>query len=207
MGCDMISIIDYGAGNLSSVAKAVSRLGYRCKVTSSPKDILRAEAVVLPGVGAAADAIARLHSLNLIEAISRVVNENRPFFGICLGLQILFDTTEEGKAKCLGLMRGMVIRLPRTLKVPHMGWNQVRQKAAHPVFAGIPDGSNFYFVHSYYPDVADKSLVIGETEHGITFCSIMSRGNLVATQFPPEKSGDLGLTMLRNFFRFTGVKG
>jgi len=202
----MIAVVDYGASNLSSVSGAIVRLGYPAVVTSEAEAILSAEAIVLPGVGAAGDAMRKLAALGLVEAIRTTVAEHRPFLGICLGYQILFSETEEGGVQCLGLLPGRVVRLPRGLKVPHMGWNQVRQRVTHPIFRGIPDGADFYFVHSYYPDVADRSLVAGETEYGLTFCSLAARGNMVATQFHPEKSGDLGLQMLRNFFDFTGVE-
>jgi len=202
----MIAIIDYGASNLSSVAKAVVKLGLKPVVTSSPEDVLAAQAVLLPGVGAAGDAIARLKARKLTNAIRTVVTEGRPFFGICLGYQVLFEKSEEGDITCLGLLPGKVVRLrEEVLKVPHMGWNQVRQRIGHPLFEGIPDCSDFYFVHSYYPDVADRSLVAGETEYGVNFCSLLVKGNLVASQFHPEKSGDVGLRMLRNFFAFAKI--
>jgi len=202
----VIAIIDYGASNLSSVAKAVVKLGFQPLVTSSAKEVLAAQAVLLPGVGAAGDAVARLKARKLINAIRTVVTEGRPFFGICLGYQILFEKSEEGDVACLDLLPGKVVRFREgTLKIPHMGWNQVRQRIDHPLFEGIPDCSDFYFVHSYYPDVADRSLVAGETEYGINFCSLLVKGNLVASQFHPEKSGDVGLRMLRNFFAFAKI--
>jgi len=202
----MIAIIDYGASNLLSVTNAVASLGFKPKVTSSAEDVLKARAVLLPGVGAAGDAVRKLRNLHLVDAITEVINKDRPFFGICLGYQVLFASTEENRAKCLGLLPGRVVRLPDTLKVPHIGWNQVRQCVKHPIFDGIPDGSDFYFVHSYYPVPADHSMVAGETEYGVTFASMIVKGNLIATQFHPEKSGDTGLKLLRNFFRFAGVK-
>lgn len=203
----MIVIIDYGAGNLSSVAKAIISLGYQPRVTSEPKEVTEAKIVILPGVGAAGDAMSRLQAQGMLEPIRKVVTEDRPFFGICLGLQVLFTTTEEsGGYQCLDFFPGKVIRLPSTVKVPQMGWNQVKQRMPHPVFEGIPDGANFYFVHSYYADVPEKSMVIGETDYGVTFCSALAKGNLVATQFHPEKSGPFGLRMLYNFFKFVGAE-
>ncbi|MCX6011002.1 MAG: imidazole glycerol phosphate synthase subunit HisH [Chloroflexi bacterium] len=198
----MIAIIDYGAGNLRSVVNAVSRLGYQPKITSNPGELISAEAVILPGVGAAADTMASLERLGLISPIGQYIAEDRPFLGVCIGLQILFTGTEEGGwHKCLGIIPGRVRRLPAGLKIPHMGWNQLKQRVSHPVFDGIPDEANFYFVHSYYVEPDDESLVIGETEYGIPICSVIARGKLVATQFHPEKSGEVGLRLYDNFIR------
>jgi len=198
----MIAIIDYGAGNLRSVANAIGRLGYQPRVSSDPDELLKARAVILPGVGAAADTMLNLQTLGLVSPIRRFIAEGRPFFGVCIGLQILFTGTEEGGwHECLGVIPGRVRRLPSELKVPHMGWNQVKQKISHPVFEGIPDEANFYFVHSYYADPNDKSLVAGETEYGIPICSVIARGNLIATQFHPEKSGEVGLRLYDNFVK------
>ena len=198
----MISIVDYGAGNLRSVVNAVNKLGYRSKVTNSPNGVLNAQAVILPGVGAATDTMANLRALKLVSPIRRFIAENRPFLGICIGLQILFTGTEEGGwCQCLDIISGSVRKLPSKLKTPHIGWNQVTQKISHPVFDGIPDEANFYFVHSYYVEPDDKSLVAGETEYGIPICSVFARGNLVATQFHPEKSGDVGLRFYDNFIK------
>ncbi|MFC1870400.1 imidazole glycerol phosphate synthase subunit HisH [Chloroflexota bacterium] len=207
----MITIVDYGAGNLRSVVNAVSKLGYRPRVTRSPDDVLNAQAVILPGVGAAADTMANLKARRLDGPIRRFIAEDRPFLGVCIGLQILFTGTEEGGGhQCLGIIPGRVRRLPAQLKIPHMGWNQVKQKAAHPIFNGIPDEANFYFVHSYYAEPEDSSLVAGETEYGIPLCSVLTRGNLIATQFHPEKSGELGLRFYDNFIKLaatTNVSG
>lgn len=198
----MIIIIDYGAGNLRSVANAVIRLGYKPVITSNPIDVLQAQAVILPGVGAAADTMANLEVRGLTRVIAQLIAENRPFFGVCMGLQVLFTGTEEGGwNECLNIIPGEVRKLPSGLKIPHMGWNQVKQKGSHPIFEGIPDETNFYFVHSYYAVPEDKSLVAGETEYGISFCSAITRGNLVATQFHPEKSGEFGLKMYDNFIK------
>jgi glutamine amidotransferase len=198
----MIAIIDYGAGNLRSVVNAVSKLGYSAKVTSSPGDLLNARAVILPGVGAAPDTMENLKRLGLVGPIQRSIAEGRPFLGVCIGLQILFAGTEEGGwHKCLDIIPGRVRKLPPGLKIPHMGWNQVKQRVWHPIFDGIPDGANFYFVHSYYVEPDDKSLVAGETEYGIPICSVIARENLVATQFHPEKSGEVGLKMYANFLK------
>jgi glutamine amidotransferase len=198
----MIAIIDYGAGNLRSVVNAVSKLGYQSKVTSRPAEVLNAQAIILPGVGAAADTIENLKRLGLVSPIQQFIAEGRPFLGICLGLQILFSGTEEdGGHECLNIIPGRVRKLPSGQKIPHMGWNQVKQRVSHPVFDGIPDGANFYFVHSYYVEPDDQSLVAGETEYGLPFCSAIARGKLVATQFHPEKSGEVGLKVYDNFFK------
>ncbi|MFC2045352.1 imidazole glycerol phosphate synthase subunit HisH [Chloroflexota bacterium] len=198
----MIVIIDYGAGNLRSVVNAVSKLGYQPKVSSNPEDVLNAQAVILPGVGAAADTITNLEALELASPIRQFIAENRPFLGVCIGLQVLFTGTEEGGwHPCLDIIPGIVRKLPTGLKIPHMGWNQVKQKTSHPVFKGIPDEANFYFVHSYYADPEDISLIATETEYGIAMCSVIIRNNLIATQFHPEKSGEVGLRFYDNFIK------
>lgn len=198
----MIAIVDYGAGNLRSVVNAVTRLGHRPKITSNPNEVLKAQAVILPGVGAAADTMQSLRALGMVEPIRQLIAEGRPFLGICIGLQILFTGTEEGGwHECLDIISGQVKKLPPGLKIPHIGWNQVKQRVQHPLFDGIPDEANFYFVHSYYADPDDKSLVAGETDYGISLCSVIARGNLVATQFHPEKSGDFGLRIYDNFLK------
>ena len=198
----MITVIDYGAGNLRSVVNALSRLGYPAKITNDPHEVLAAQAIILPGVGAAADTMANLQELGLVSPIRQFIAEGRAFLGICIGLQVLFGGTEEGGwHECLGIIPGVVRRLPEGHKIPHMGWNQVRQKVSHPIFNGIPDAADFYFVHSYYVAPDDKSLVIGETEYGIPICSVIAQGNLIATQFHPEKSGEIGLRIYDNFVR------
>lgn len=198
----MIAVIDYGASNLRSVANAIARLGYQPRITSDARDLLEAQAVILPGVGAAGNTMESLRNLGLVDPIKKLIADNRPFFGVCIGLQVLFTGTEEGGwHNCLGIIPGRVKKLPDGLKVPHMGWNQVRQLTGHPLFEGIPDGADFYFVHSYYGEPEDKSLVVGETDYGIIMASVIARDNLVATQFHPEKSGENGLKMYDNFIR------
>ena len=202
----MIAIIDYGAGNLRSVSNAVAKLGYKSKITSTPGEVLNASAAILPGVGAAADAMQNLRKSDMVEVVRQLISENHPLFAVCIGMQILLSATEEGGwHECLGIIPGTVKKLPSGLKIPHMGWNQVKQKHTHPIFSGIPDMANFYFVHSYYIDPEDTSVVAGTTEYDISFCSILIKGNLVATQFHPEKSGEYGLKMYANFLNMAGV--
>lgn len=204
----MIAIINYGAGNLGSVANAITKLGYRLKVTDKPKDVLSADAVILPGVGAAGDTVDKLEALGMGDVVRQLVKENRPLFAVCVGLQVLLSNTEEGGGhKCLDILPGNVRRLPQGLKIPHMGWNQVKQRVNHPIFDEIPDETNFYFVHSYYADPEDTSIVSGTTEYGMSFCSMIIKGNLVATQFHPEKSGNYGLKMYSNFLTLALKRG
>jgi len=203
----VIAIIDYGAGNLRSVTNALVKLGYQPKLTRDPEDVLNAAAVIFPGVGAAADAMQSLRNSGLDEAIREVIRENQPLFAVCVGMQVLLSSTEEGGwNECLGIIPGTVRRLPAGLKVPHIGWNQVKQMARHPIFEDIPDESNFYFVHSYYAEPEDATVVAGTTEYGVALCSVLIKDNLVATQFHPEKSGTIGLRMYANFLKMAGVK-
>ncbi len=197
-----IAIIDYQMGNLRSVQKGFEKVGYQAEISSDPDVIRKADRVVLPGVGAFGDAIAELRRRNLVEVIKEVVAKDRPFLGICLGLQLLFDVGYEGgEFEGLGILPGKVERfsLPREWKVPHMGWNQGKFLGDYPIFRGIPSGSYFYFVHSYYVVPTDRSIVAVESEYGIPFCAAVVKGNLVATQFHPEKSQTTGLQILKNF--------
>ncbi|MSQ61359.1 MAG: imidazole glycerol phosphate synthase subunit HisH [Dehalococcoidia bacterium] len=197
-----IAILDYGAGNLRSVARAVARAGYEATVTASPADALAADAVILPGVGAAADTMRNLTESGLVGPVREVIARGTPFLGVCMGLQALFTVSEEGgEHRCLDVIPGRVRRFSPGLKVPQIGWNTVHELRPHPVFEGIPDGSYFYFVHSYYVDPEDQSVIIGETDYGRTFPSVIARGSLVATQFHPEKSGAAGLRLYANFLR------
>jgi imidazole glycerol-phosphate synthase subunit HisH len=200
-----IVIIDYGAGNLRSVLNAVRWLGHTPELTDDAATVVNAPLVILPGVGAAADTMQSLEDKGLDTAIRERVAADRPFFGVCIGLQVLFSRTEEGGGDCLGVLPGQVKRLPAGLKVPHMGWNQVWPRTAHPVFDGIPDGTDFYFVHSYYGAPDDDATVLAETDYGLRFASAVARGNLVATQFHPERSGEPGLKIYDNFIRSYGT--
>jgi len=198
-----IAVINYGAGNLGSVANALVKLGYKPLVTNSVAEVLNADVVFLPGVGAGGDTMQSLEASGMAAAVLKLVEMKRPLFAICVGMQVLLSITEEdGEHRCLGIIPGKVIRLPQGVKVPHMGWNQVRQTIKHPVFNGIPDNTDFYFVHSYYADPADRSAVAGVTEYGTEFCSMLIKDNLFATQFHPEKSGEPGLRMYANFLKY-----
>lgn len=203
----MIAIIDYGMGNLRSVQKGFERVGCEAVVTADPKVVLEAERIVLPGVGAFPDCMRNLEQGGFVEPILKVIRDGRPFLGICLGLQLLFTESEEfGIHKGLNVIPGRVVRFPEgmsegeeELKVPHMGWNQLSIKRRPPVFKDISDGTNFYFVHSYYVQPEDSSVIATTTNYGIEFCSSVWKDNIVATQFHPEKSQEKGLSILRNF--------
>ena len=194
-------IVDYGAGNLHSVARAVTNAGTRPLITSNPSYLSDAEALIVPGVGAAADTMANLRRSGFIEPIRDYIASGRPFLGVCMGLQALFDVSEEGgEHECLGILPGRVVRFPDGVKVPHIGWNNVRIAQPHPLFDEIPDNAYFYFLNSYYARPDDPSIIVGETEYGgVTFPSVVARDNVVATQFHPEKSGEAGLRMYQNF--------
>lgn len=204
----MIAVIDYGMGNLRSVAKALEAAGAReVRVTSSARVIRAADKIVLPGVGAISEAMRELKKIGLIEAIKESVFK-KPFLGICLGLQLLFTESQEGgRVKGLGIFKGEVKRFPSKLKVPHMGWNQIKRTRRQApgktqecfMLKGIPDNSFFYFCHSYYVKPQDKGLIVTTTDYGMEFVSSISKDNLFACQFHPEKSQRSGLSMLRNF--------
>ena len=192
-------LIDYDSGNLRSVSRALESQGVDPLVTGEPADLDSADAVILPGVGSGPAAMDALNMRGLVMPIRKYIASGKPFLGICLGLQLLMDRTEEGDSRCLGVVPGNARLLPPGLKVPHMGWNNVNFKNQHPLVAGIPQDSYFYFVHSYYAAPQDLEGVGGTTEYGIPFCSIYASGNLVATQFHPEKSGPAGLRLYKNF--------
>lgn len=201
-----VTVVDYGASNLRSVAKAVEKLGYSVEITDDPENVLKAKAIIFPGQGASESAMKALHQKKLIVPLKEVINKGVPFFGVCLGLQLLFDSSEEGVTPCLGLAQGKTILLPEHVKRPHMGWNQVSLRYRHPLFEGVKNNSYFYFVHSYYGAPDDQSMVLGTTDYGIEFCSVLAVDNLVATQFHPEKSGELGVRLYQNFLEYM-VKG
>ncbi len=195
----MIAIIDYGMGNLRSVQKGFEKAGYSAQIVTTTDDVLAADGVVLPGVGAFGDAMNNLRSAGLVEAIHQVVNQGKPFLGICLGLQLMFEESEEwGLHEGLALFPGRVNRFDHGLKIPHMGWNQIEIQKEVPILKGIPDKSAFYFVHSYYVD-ADQDVTVTMTEYGNRFTSIAGKDNVFGIQFHPEKSSTLGLRILENF--------
>ncbi|MDD5153582.1 MAG: imidazole glycerol phosphate synthase subunit HisH [Desulfovibrionales bacterium] len=207
----MIAIIDYKAGNLTSVERAVRKLGYPCKVTNKAGDIKSAERIIFPGVGAAGQAMADLKALGLDNLIREAFLGGKPILGICLGTQIILEYSEENDTTCLGLVPGRVRLFSQPLmegdtrlKIPHMGWNGMKIVRPHPVFSGVEAGSEFYFVHSYYPVPADDNYIAGLTGYGREFASAVAYKNLVALQCHPEKSGRVGLKVLDNFCRWDG---
>ncbi len=198
----MIAIIDYGVGNLGSVEKALHFIGLEAEITSDVSTIKKADGVVLPGVGAFSAAMASLERHGLVQAVKDIVRQDRLFLGICLGMQMLFDYSEEGGSMTegLGLFKGGIKALPADigLKVPHMGWNSLYTKDC-PLFRGLPENPYVYFVHSYYLDAADKSIVAATCDYGVAFDAAVGSGRVFATQFHPEKSGEIGLTILKNW--------
>jgi glutamine amidotransferase len=200
----MVLILDYGAGNLRSVANAVRHVGGRPTVTSDPAALRDAEAVILPGVGAAADTMAHLGRYGLVEPVKEYIASGRPFLGVCMGLQALLGGSEEGGwHPCLGVVPGRVVKFPAGLIVPHMGWNRVWKRRWHPVLDGIPDGAHFYFVHSYYCAPEDPAYTLAVADYGGEFPAILGRGNWLATQFHPEKSSAVGLRLYANFLAWS----
>ncbi len=210
----MIAIIDYKAGNLTSVKRALNFLGQDSVITRDYQTIVAAERIIFPGVGAAGSAIADLKKKGLDQAIIESFHNKKPILGICLGTQIIMETSQENNTQCLGLMKGEVRRFQedlldnegKRLKVPHMGWNSVKLIEKHPLFEGVDPGSEFYFVHSYYPAPELPGTILGKTLYGIWFASVLISENLVAMQFHLEKSGRPGLKILDNFCRWNGKK-
>lgn len=202
----MIAIIDYDAGNLKSVEKALTALGEKPVVSRDEKTILSADKVILPGVGSFGDALGKLHQYGLVDVIRQVADNGTPFLGICVGLQLFFEGSEESKGvEGLSLLPGKIVRFPDTpgLKVPHMGWNCLDIKPGARLFKGIDQGAYVYFVHSYYLRTDVESDVAASAEYGVKFAASVERGNLFACQFHPEKSSDTGLKILKNFIELT----
>jgi glutamine amidotransferase len=198
----MVTIVDYGSGNLRSVQKAFERLGAQTQITDSPQVVAEAQRLVLPGVGSFGDAMQQLHARELVQPILSHLRADRPFFGICMGLQLLFETGwEGGHHSGLGVLKGDVARfeLPAGMKIPHMGWNTVEWCLGDPRKPSVGDGHYFYFVHSYYARPHDAAIVAATSDYGGSFCSAVSRGRLFATQFHPEKSQAVGMRLLQTF--------
>jgi glutamine amidotransferase len=208
----MIAIIDYEAGNLTSVQRALSSLGQESVITSDLSEVMQAERIIFPGVGAAGKAMSDLKRLKLDQALIDSCGAGKPILGICIGTQVIMEWSEENDTQCLGLIKGGVRRFNegmvgedgRRLKVPHMGWNGVQFNRDHPLFEGVPPESEFYFVHSYYPLPEESKAVLGETDYGSRFASVIARKNLFAVQFHVEKSGRPGLRILSNFCEWSG---
>jgi glutamine amidotransferase len=208
----LIAVLDYEAGNLASVKRSLKALEAQVTVTQDPAVVAQAEKIIFPGVGAAGQAMSNLQRLGLDRALQQAWAAGKPILGICLGAQIIMHHSAENNTPCLGLLHGEVRRFSppssgaagERLKIPHMGWNQVRFLTDHPVFAGLPEGAEFYFVHSFYPSPADQGQVLGVTDYGQEFPSVVGYKNLVATQFHPEKSGRFGLMLLTNFLGWDG---
>ena len=198
----MIAMIDYDAGNIKSVEKALKLLGQDVVITRNPEEILSADKVILPGVGAFGDAMSKLHEYGLVEVIKEVVERKIPFLGICLGLQLMFESSEETPGvEGLGLLKGKILRIPENgdLKIPHMGWNSLHFQNQGRLFANLPENSYVYFVHSYYLQAEDESIVKATTDYSTCIHASVEQGNVFACQFHPEKSSDVGLTILKNF--------
>lgn len=203
----MITIVDYNAGNLRSVKRACDAVGIGSQLTNDPDAVINAERIIFPGVGNAASAITTLNESGLSEAITQAFDKGTPILGICVGAQIILERSEEGDVVCLGLLKGKTRRFALndpTLKIPHIGWNEVRVEIPHPLLDGIQPGDEFYFVHSFYPDPADPAHAFATTEYGQRFCSALGKDNLFATQFHPEKSGRFGLEILKRFAKWEG---
>ena len=203
----MIAIIDYDAGNLKSVEKALKYLGQDVIVSRDSSEILQADKVILPGVGSFGDAMNNLDHFNLVDTIKKVAEKDTPFLGICLGLQLMFESSDEGPGvKGLGLLPGKILRIPKSgdLKIPHMGWNNIKVKEGSRLFKGLPDNPYVYFVHSYYLKAADEQIVKATTQYSTTIHASVESGNTFACQFHPEKSGTVGLSILKNFAKLRG---
>lgn len=199
----MITIIDYGLGNLTSVANALNKLSIPCRISDKSEDIQSSSTLILPGVGAAGEGMKNLKARKLDQVIIEQVATGKPMLGICLGMQLLFTLSDEGKVECLDVLKGKVRKFETDLKVPQIGWNQVKARSDSKLLRGVENDSYFYFVHSYYCDPDDKSVITGTTEYGQAFCSVLEAKNVFGVQFHPEKSGEAGLQLLRNFGSLT----
>ena len=197
-----IPVIDYQAGNIRSVEKALEKSGALVKVSGNATDVENSDAVVFPGQGSCDSSMVNLRNQGLDKVLVEWIKSGKPFMGVCLGLQLLLEESDEGDERGLGVLRGKVEKLPQGQKVPHMGWNSVRFTTDHPVLQGVPQNSCFYFVHSYVAVPKDSSIIAGHTEYGRDFCSAVAFDNVVAVQFHPEKSGQNGLNIYRNFVRY-----
>jgi glutamine amidotransferase len=207
-GDKVIAIIDYGVGNLRSVEKAIQHVGGSAHITSDFSVIKKADAVILPGVGAFGDAMLKINKNGMSKVVKEVIKDNKPFLGICLGMQMLFEYSEEGEGMTpgLGILKGNIKKFPASInvKIPHMGWNTVKFEKDIKLFDGIQDNSYFYFVHSYYLESNDRDIVAASTCYGINFDSAIAKDNIYATQYHPEKSGNQGLLLLKNFVDIIG---
>ena len=194
-----IHIIDYDAGNIESIRNALRKIGCEPVTTNNPKDLFKAKAIIFPGQGSFPAAMKKLNKNGIDKALIELINNKIPFIGICLGLQLMFTKSEEGECKGLDLFKGTVPKIPDSVKVPHIGWNNVSFNKSHPIFNGIPDNSYFYFLHSYYVNPDNLDNIIAQTNYGLEFCSAYAYENYVGLQFHPERSGDYGLKIYQNF--------
>ena len=195
----MIGIIDYGAGNLYSVEKAVKLLNFPTKIIAEPRDFIGIDKIIFPGVGSAGKTMEIIRAHGLDHKIKEAIKEGIPFLGICLGMQLLMEYSKENDTYCLSIFEGAVHPFQNSVKVPHMGWNEVHQKSKHPIFKNIPDTSDFYFVHSFYVQPKNETDTFGTTNYGQNFCSVIGKDNVIGVQFHPEKSAEAGLAIIENF--------
>ena len=194
-----IHIVDYDAGNIESIRNALKKIGCEPVTTNNPKDLFKAKAIIFPGQGSFPAAMKKLNKNGIDKTLIELINNKMPFIGICLGLQLMFTKSDEGQCNGLNLFKGTVPEIPDSVKVPHIGWNNVSFNKSHPIFNGIPDNSYFYFIHSYYVNPDNRDNIIAQTSYGVEFCSAFAYENYVGLQFHPERSGDYGLQIYQNF--------
>ena len=194
-----IHIVDYDAGNIESIRNALKKIGCEPVTTNNPKDLFKAKAIIFPGQGSFPAAMKKLNKNGIDKTLIELINNKMPFIGICLGLQLMFTKSDEGQCNGLNLFKGTVPEIPDSVKVPHIGWNNVNFNKSHPIFNGIPDNSYFYFIHSYYVNPDNRDNIIAQTSYGVEFCSAFAYENYVGLQFHPERSGDYGLQIYQNF--------